>query len=75
MCENKQKYLKYIYVGAAVMNVIMNLIFIPIWGTSGAAAASLLTQIATSIILPFFIKALRPNTKLMLQAILLKNIK
>lgn len=75
VCENKQKYLKYIYVGAAVMNVIMNLIFIPIWGTSGAAAASLLTQIATSIILPFFIKALRPNTKLMLQAILLKNIK
>lgn len=75
VCENKQKYLKYIYVGAAVMNVIMNLIFIPIWGTSGAAAASLLTQIATSIILPFFIKALRPNAKLMLQAILLKNIK
>lgn len=75
VCENKQKYLKYIYVGAAVMNVIMNLILIPIWGTSGAAAASLLTQIATSIILPFFIKALRPNAKLMLQAILLKNIK
>lgn len=75
VCENKQKYLKYIYVGAAIMNVVMNLVFIPKWGTTGAAMASLITQISTSIIFPFFIKDLRINAKLMLEAILLRKIK
>lgn len=73
VCENKQKYLKYIYVCAAVLNVILNFIFIPIWGASGAAFASLITQIFTSIILPSLIKPLRANSKLMIEAILLKN--
>lgn len=75
VCEGNQKYLKYIYLGAAVMNVGMNLLLIPIWGTVGAAVASLLTQIFTSMILPCCIKALRPNAVLMLQAILLRDIK
>jgi len=74
VCENKQKYLKYIYISAAIINVAMNLMFIPKWGTSGAALASLITQMATSIILPFFIKDLRPNAKLMLEAILLIRV-
>lgn len=75
VCENKQNYLKYIYVGAAAINVLTNFIFIPIWGASGAAAASLCTQILTSIVLPYFIKGLRPNAKLMLDAIMLKGIR
>lgn len=74
VCENKQKYLKYIYVCAAVLNVILNLVFIPFWGTVGAAVASLLTQIFTSVVLPFFIKPLRQNAKLMIDAILLKKV-
>lgn len=75
VCENKQKYLKYIYTSAAVLNVVMNAFFIPRWGASGAAVASLVTQILTGIILPYFIKELRPNTRLMIDATLLKNIK
>lgn len=75
VCENKQRYLKYIYISAAVVNVIMNAIFIPIWGATGAAIASLITQIITSLILPLFIKELRPNAMLMFEAILLKGIK
>lgn len=74
VCNEKQRYLKYMYVGAAIINVGMNLIFIPLWGAAGAAFASLITQIATSIILPFFIKDLRPNAKLMLEAIILKDV-
>jgi O-antigen/teichoic acid export membrane protein len=74
VCENKQKYLKYMYFGAAILNVLLNLIFIPIWGTSGAAFASLLTQLLTSIILPLFFKEMRHNAKLMLEAILLRGI-
>ena len=71
---NNQKYLKYIYGGAAILNVIMNIIFIPLWGESGAAAASLITQIMTIIVMPLFIKNLRTNVKLMVEALLLKGI-
>ena len=75
VCENKQKYLKYMYIGAAVINIALNLCLIPILGVSGAALASLITQIFTSLILPLFFKDLRKNTKLMVEGILLKNIK
>ncbi|HOP11772.1 MAG TPA: flippase [Oscillospiraceae bacterium] len=74
VCENKQRYLKYIYICAAVMNVAMNLIFIPFWGASGAAVASLLTQIFTSIILPLFMKDLRRNSILIFKGIALRGI-
>lgn len=72
--EGHQKYLKYIYGCAAIINVIFNLFFIRLWGGCGAAVASLITQIFTSIVLPMFIRDLRPNAKLMLEAILLKDV-
>lgn len=72
--EGHQKYLKYIYGCAAIINVILNLFFIRLWGGCGAAVASLITQIFTSIALPMFIRDLRPNAKLMLEAILLKDV-
>lgn len=75
VCKDKQKYLIYIYVLAAVSNVALNLIFIPLFGASGAAVASLIAQVLTSIVLPLFIKPLRENSILMLEAILLKGIK
>ena len=74
VCENRQKYLKYLYMGAAAINVVLNLLFIPPWGASGAAAASLLTQIATTVLLPAVIRPLRANTKLMLDAVLLRGV-
>lgn len=75
VCNNKQKYLKYMYFSAALVNILLNYIFIPLWGASGAAFASLLTQILTSIVLPCFIKDLRPNVRLMLDALLLRDLK
>ncbi len=75
VCENKAKYLKYIYFLAALSNVGLNLVFIPVFGATGAAAASLITQLLTSIVLPFFIKEMRRNAVLMLEAILLKKIR
>jgi O-antigen/teichoic acid export membrane protein len=74
VCNEKQKYLKYMYIVAALMNVLMNVIFIPLWGAAGAAFASLLTEISTSIILPYCIKPVRPNARLMIEAILLKSV-
>ena len=75
VCTNNQKYLKHMYFSAAVVNVLLNLCFIPIWGATGAAVASLATQILTGIIFPCFIRQMRPNVKLMVEAFLLKNIR
>ncbi len=75
VCNGYQKYLKYMYFGAAVINVFLNYLFIPLMGASGAAFASLITQIFTSMILPSFIKDMRPNVKLMIDAFMLKNLK
>lgn len=74
MCYNNQKYLKYLYFLSALTNVILNYIFIPLWGTSGAALASLLTQISSVCVFPMIFKALRPNVKLMIDAVLLKDV-
>ena len=74
VCENKQKYQNVLYFSAAILNVIMNAVLIPLFGASGAAAASLMTQISTSILLPAVIKPLRPNARLMLEAFALKDI-
>lgn len=73
VCEDKQKYLKYMYVGAVIINIALNYLLIPIWGASGAALASLITEISTSMLLPCFFKDMRPNVKLMVEGILLKD--
>lgn len=75
VCEGKQKNLKYIYIGSAIANVCLNCLFIPLFGANGAAIASLLTQISTIFLFPMFIKDMRPNIKLIINAILLKNFK
>ena len=69
---NRQKYLKYIYMSAAIANVMLNCIFIPIWGASGAAVASLASQIITTLVVPFFIKEMRENSIMIVKAILFK---
>lgn len=75
VCKNKQKYLIYLYASAALINVLLNFVLIPQWGTSGAAFASLLAQILTGIVLPFFIRPLRRNAVLMVEGIVLRGLK
>lgn len=74
VCENRQKYLKFMYFGAAIVNVCLNFALIPLIGTVGAALASLITEIFTSILLPLMIRDMRPNCLMMLQAIALKDV-
>ena len=74
VCNNQQDKLKYIYAAAAVSNIILNLVFIPFLGASGAAIASLIAQVITTMIAPFFISSLRENSIMMVEAILLKGI-
>ena len=75
VCNNKQKHLKSIYLISAITNVVLNLFLIPLWGACGAALASLMTQITTVLIAPFFIKDLRENTLLIIDAIKLKGLR
>lgn len=74
VCENRQRYLIWVYASAAVSNVLLNLVLIPRFGATGAAVASLTAQVVTTMIAPFFIKDLRQNAMLMMDAIRLKNI-
>ncbi len=71
--EGKQKFLTWIYLVSAVCNVILNFILIPKWGAIGAALASLFAQVSSTLVVPFFIKPLRRNSILILQAIFFKN--
>lgn len=75
VCKDKQRYLKYLYCSSAILNVVLNIIFIPKYGAVGAAFASLISQISTVIIVPFFIKELRENSMMIVEAILFKGIK
>lgn len=74
VCKNCQKYLKFLYFAAAVVNVLLNLVLVPVWGAAGAALASLITQMLTTVLFPALIPPLRPNAKLMMEALLLKGV-
>lgn len=75
VCENKAKYLKY-YAGiGAIVNVILNYLLIPVWGASGAAVATLITQFVTAIVGPALFKETRIHTRYVMEAFLLRGIK
>ena len=74
VAKDRQKYLFQIYTASALANVVLNYLLIPDLGASGAAIASLAAQVFTTLVVPFFIKGMRENSLLMLDAILLKGI-
>ncbi len=74
VAKDRQKYLFRIYAASALANVVLNYLLIPSLGASGAAVASLAAQVFTTLIVPFFIKDMRENSMLMLDAIMLKGI-
>lgn len=69
LAEEKQKYLWKLNLYGAIFNVIFNALLIPILGATGAALASLLTQIFTNFILGFVIKPLRKNNRLLINGL------
>lgn len=74
LAEQKQKYLWVINLSGALMNVVLNAFLIPPFGIIGAAAASLITQIFTNIIVGIIIKPIRRNNRLMLLGLNPSNI-
>ncbi|MBQ9117710.1 MAG: flippase [Clostridia bacterium] len=70
--EGKQKYVKYYLLIGAVVNLILNFVLIPLMGIYGAALATLVTQMVTSMIAPLAFKETREFTKIAVQSFLLK---
>jgi O-antigen/teichoic acid export membrane protein len=74
VAKERQRYLFLIYAASAIANVVLNYLLIPAMGASGAAIASLVAQVFTTIVVPFFIKDMRENSMMILDAITLKGI-
>lgn len=69
LAEKKQRYLSLINMLGAIMNIVLNLVLIRLIGISGAAIASLVTQVFTNVIIGFIIKPIRGNNRLMLKSL------
>lgn len=74
LANNKQKYLSTINLSGALCNVVLNYILIPVWGISGAAFASLITQIFTNVIVGYIVKPIRENNRLMIKSIKISEV-
>jgi len=69
LAEGQQKHLWILNLAGAVMNVVLNFIFIPLWGILGAAFASLVTQIFTNVFMNMMIPSIRRTNLLMLKGL------
>lgn len=69
LAEEKQKYLLWINMCGAAFNVVLNFGLIPVMGISGAALASLITQMICNVGIGWVIKSLRRNNELFIRSI------
>lgn len=59
ICEGKQRYAKWFVGTGAVINVILNTLWIPQSGALGAATATLITECVCAIVLPLLLRDTR----------------
>lgn len=69
LAEGKQRQLWKINLTGAVLNVVGNLVLIPMFGAVGAAIASVATQFFTNFVLCLIMKPIRPTAGLILKAL------
>jgi len=69
LAEGIQKYLFGINIVGAVLNILVNLALIPIWGGVGAAVASFVTQFFTNVVIGFIFPPIRRNNYLMMKGL------
>lgn len=74
LAEGKQKFLWIINLSGAIANVVLNFFLIPIWGTLGAAIASLCTQIFANIVVSHMIPQIREVNRYLFAGLNPKNI-
>lgn len=68
VAEDKNQYVKYFTVIGGVFNLIFNYFAIQVWGMTGAAIGTLLSQILVSLGSPMFWKDTRPFVRLYLSS-------
>lgn len=69
LAKEKQSILWKINLTGAIINIILNIIFIYLWGIIGAAWASVISQICVYVILGMIISPIRECTILMFRSI------
>lgn len=74
VAENKTKWVQLTTMLGAVINILLNYILIPKYSVSGAAAASLITQVVVNFIILRFIPSLKENFYIICDAILLRGV-
>lgn len=71
--ENLQHITLYCHLGGAIVNVLLNIILIPVYGGVGAAVATLVSYCFSTIVMSSFFKKLIPDLKRQLHSINLLN--
>ena len=72
--ENLQKYTIVFSILTVIINFILNFIFIPLLGVSGAALGTLLSEIFVCVIVPLFFKKTRHIGKNIIESLILKGV-
>lgn len=72
--EGRQRLLCLMNFWGAMVNIGLNWILIPVWGASGAAFASLVTQFFTNFILDWLLPSMRPNHAILMRSIRLREL-
>ena len=69
LAEEKHSLLWVINLCGVAANILLNAVMIPLWGASGAAVASVITQFITNFVVGFCIKPIRRNNILLLKGL------
>ena len=72
LSEGKNRFVKHFTLIGAVLNVVLNVILIPIWGIWGAAFATLITEIMVCVLSPFFFKDTKYLGRIVVESIVCK---
>ena len=75
VAEEKTKWVQVTAFFGAILNIILNFVFIPFLGISGAALASLITQVVANFFLLLLISPLRENFFIICSAICLRGLR
>lgn len=74
VAENKIRFQKYFVGIGAVVNIILNLIFIPKYGAVGAAVATIFAEIFSSTISLLLFKETRPLLRIIFEAFMFRKV-
>lgn len=74
VCEGLNRYSELFPIWGVIVNLVLNILLIPPLGATGAAAATLATQVVVTMVAPLFYKATRPSVQHMVQAFFARDL-